>query len=297
MVISEKILVCYHPCGPTFRKSVYDHLVKHYVDDDNVYYFILTDDKDYFKDVPRKNVIAKNLKDFYERFPEIEPYERYLESTDQNDYAQKYYEQNFLFPFTVLRFCYLQAIDMGITNVAIMCTDTKVDFAVIESLLHTKHFFHGAINRWFEPKTDPLIADVVEWINSKGLQVSDEVPVWDSAGKLFLSRSIEDMKHFFNLWHELCMYLWETGKMNKYPHKGHYVIHDEHIVSPLYNVVGFDMWLSYQHSQPHIFHVHHNPDKERWWNSPNPKYKLSTNFEEFLAINNITEADLDRWPS
>ena len=99
-IIQEPLVIGYTCCGPTYRKSVYDKIKDYYFDDDNLYYCILTDDKSYFSDLTRKNLIVNELKDFYSEFPDLEKNEYFLESTNEQEYADNFIQTNYLFPFS-----------------------------------------------------------------------------------------------------------------------------------------------------------------------------------------------------
>jgi len=66
MDLNEKIAICFTCCGPTYRQTAYEKLENYYFDNDNIYYCILTDDRNYFNGLKRKNLIVNELKDFYE---------------------------------------------------------------------------------------------------------------------------------------------------------------------------------------------------------------------------------------
>ena len=56
--MEEKIAICYTCCGPTYRKTAKEKLINLHEDNPNIYYFIITDDKNYFKDIQRKNLVV-----------------------------------------------------------------------------------------------------------------------------------------------------------------------------------------------------------------------------------------------
>ena len=126
--LKEKIAICYTCCGPTYRKSAYDKIKNYYFDHEDIYYCILTDDKQYFKDLDRKNLIVNELEDFRAEFPKLKDKEFFLQSSDKNDYAKKWVDQGYLFPFSTYRFNVLQAIKLNIKNVALLCTDAAINF-------------------------------------------------------------------------------------------------------------------------------------------------------------------------
>lgn len=48
--MNDKLAICYTCCGPTYRKTAKDKLINLHTDNDNLYYFVITDDKSYLKE-------------------------------------------------------------------------------------------------------------------------------------------------------------------------------------------------------------------------------------------------------
>ena len=70
--LSEKIAISYLSCGQTFREITLYQLEHNCIDDDNIYYLILTDDKEYFNQCTRKNLVVNEISEYYKDYPEIE---------------------------------------------------------------------------------------------------------------------------------------------------------------------------------------------------------------------------------
>ena len=126
----EKVAICYSCSGESYRESALKNLQDYYFDDENLHYFIITDDKSYFDGVQRKNLVVNELKDFYEEFPLVEKYEALIDAKDKSEYAQKFVDTNYQYSFSLMRFHLLQAYRSEIKNVCMMCTDTKIDFNI-----------------------------------------------------------------------------------------------------------------------------------------------------------------------
>ena len=60
-LIKDKLAICYTCFGETFRESTINKLQNSYIDDEHLYYFVLTDDKKYFKNIKRKNLIVNEI--------------------------------------------------------------------------------------------------------------------------------------------------------------------------------------------------------------------------------------------
>ena len=100
----EKVAICYSCSGESYRESALKNLQDYYFDDENLHYFIITDDKSYFDGVQRKNLVVNELKDFYEEFPLVEKYEALIDAKDKSEYAQKFVDTNYQYSFSLMRF-------------------------------------------------------------------------------------------------------------------------------------------------------------------------------------------------
>jgi hypothetical protein len=269
-IISEPLVVGYTCCGPTFRKSVYDKLKNYYFDDDNLFYCIVTDDKSYFNDLNRKNLIVNELKDFYDEFPTLQTNEAFLESINEQDYADKFIHTNYLFPFSTYRFNIWQAIKLNIKNVSMLCTDTSIKFNRINTeLFKTTNVMHNARSAWFynhikEYFQLPYISykniePIVNFLENKyNKKIDENLLVLDEAARLYIPTTLDDLKQLFYVWDEVITFLYETKQINQY--KGSYVIHDEFILAPIYNLLNVNF-----NNKTDLFEVNHNKEVERFW--------------------------------
>jgi hypothetical protein len=263
----EPFVVSYTCAGPTYRKSTYDKIKNYYFDDDNVYYCILTDDKTYFSDLKRKNLIVNELKDFYNEFPNLEQNEFFIDSINENDYAEKFLNTNYKFPFSVYRFNILQAIKLNIKNVSLMCTDTKLDFDFIDDeFFNTKNIVHawGGVteqnvnhNKTINYMNMITISNFLK--NKYNLPVDEVVGIQDEVGRFMLFDDMSNMKKFFNIWNDVVNYLYESNKIMNY--RGGHVIHDEFIMGVIYNALK----ITQGDGSVNYFQVRHNPHVERFW--------------------------------
>ena len=273
-VIKEKLAICYTCCGPTYRESAKRQLNTKYFDDDNIYYCILTDDKSYFNDVERKNLVVNELKDFYNEFPELEKNEAFLESADKNDYANKFTQDEYLFPFSTYRFNILQAVRLGISNITLLCTDTHMNFSdsgvfgFNDSYFDNKPFLYNSVSQWEDAVTDSTTTGKKLWVVSNilkdqyNLSVNEKVRLVDAAARLFLFKDVDHALSFFKLWNEVIEILYKENLIELY--KGHYVIHDEYILAPIYDVFNIPKTQDIKR----IFTVLHDVQNERFWQYP-----------------------------
>lgn len=262
-VIKEKLAICYSCSGESYRESAVRQLTEHYFDDDNLFYFIITDDKSYFKDIKRKNLVVNELKDFYPDFPLLEKYEALLEASDKNDYAEKFIRSAYLYSFSLMRFHLLQAYRNQISNVAIMCTDTNINFNTLNNdLLGEKNTIYNAVSEWDADIKGSNMELIKNYLVEKHNIVPEEkVRVLDAAGRFFLFSDLEIMHKFFDTWNDVILYLYENNYIRIYA--GSYVYHDEYILAPIYNVFG--LTKRDFHSTSRIFNVNHNQIQERFW--------------------------------
>jgi len=287
-IVKEKIAICYVPCGPTYRESAYKQIKDYYFDDDNLYFCVLTDDKSYFDGLERKNLVVNELKDFYAEFPNIEKNEPFLESVSKEDYAIKFNTLGYLFPFSSYRFSVLQALKLGIKNVALLNTDTVLDFNFLDDECYGSNNFYNAVSEWTEPAITHKSELIVDWLKSKyDLVVDDKIRILDAAARMYFADSNESLQKLFDMWHGAVEYLYEINEMNRC--RGHYGINDEYILAPIYNVLNLNK-KDYHGSR--IFNVQHNPIHERYWRyGGDGTIKEHTDYDEFLKINNITNND------
>lgn len=290
-ITKEKIAVCYSCSGESYRKSALRRITEDYFDDDNIYYFIITDDKSYFKDIKRKNLFVNEVKDFYSEFPLVEKYEALLEAADKNDYAKKFVDTRYRFSFSLMRFHFYQALQYGISNVFLMCTDTKINFDIFnDSFFDNKNTIYNAVSEWnsdaFECGQEVNMHIVRNYLKDKyGFETPQHIRILDAAGRFFVLDSIETTKKFFDLWNDVISYLYESDQM--FGFEGAYVYHDEYILAPIYHVFGLNK--RHEHSTSRIFDVKHNQIEERFWSlaGSNPGIVEHYNYEEFLKMNNL----------
>jgi hypothetical protein len=289
-ILNEKIAIGYVCCGPTYRESLKDKLENLYFDDDNIYYCVLTDDKEYFKDIQRKNLYVNELKDFYEEFPNLERNEKFLESDDKNDYAKKFVTNNYLFSFSTYRFLLLMAYRLEIKNVSMLCTDTYINFDVFNnSFFENKNYFYNATSEWDDYIWNRDMHLVAQALQLKfNLLPDQKVRILDAAGRLYIAESLEHVKELFDIWNTVVEHLYQINYMHVF--RGTYVINDEYILGPIYNVLNLNK--REVHCNSPIFVVKHAILKERFWRvGGGGEIKEHTNWEEFLEINNLKDGD------
>lgn len=262
MEFNEKIAICYTCCGPTYRKTALNKLNNLHTDNPNLYYFVITDDKSYFNGVTRQNFVVNELKDFYLEYPELETNEPFLESTSIEDYANKFLEQDYKFPFSTNRFHFKQAKEFGIHNVAMLGTDTDINLDIVNNVLSHKNILYNSISRWYRNISEEKMTHVVSILKEKyNLNVDDEVMVFDAAAKLFLFQDVERMNQFFEIWNDVMSILYKEDKIKDF--RGWYAINDEYILAPIYNAFGFKQPETDNYNN--LFLPNHNPQEERFW--------------------------------
>lgn len=262
-LFKEKIVIGYTASGASYVASVVDKLKNHYFDDDNLFYCIVTDDRRAFDGIQRQNLIVNELSDFYAQFPEIEKNEYFLKSTDENDYGRKFLEEGYLFPFSTMRFNLWQALKLRITNVFFLCTDTKIDFEHFNnSFFDTKPAMYNAVSEWDESIEKSGMQYIVPILDKLGWNRPDPVVrVLDAAGRFIVGSGLGYMSVLFSVWNAVMKELYASGDIKHF--RSSYVINDEYILAPIYNV--FELNKRHEHSTSRIFMVKHEPERERFW--------------------------------
>lgn len=259
---SEKLAICYTCCGPTYRKTALDKINNLYFDHPNIYYFILTDDKEYFKDVTRSNFVVNELKDFYDEYPLLEKYEYFLESEDKEDYAKKFIEQNYKFPFSTTRFHLLQAKQFDVCNIAMLGTDSHINFDVLsDEHFADKDIIYNMVTQWFVDADDVKMKVVVDTLKEEhGLITKDQINVYDEAARLYVLKDIAKVDQLFNIWQSVITSLYTRNKMDCFI--GWYAMNDEYLLGAIYDVIGINRP---KNIDVNILIVNHDPAVERFW--------------------------------
>jgi hypothetical protein len=289
----EKLAICYACSGESYRESALKRLTEDCFDDENIYYYVLTDDKSYFKDVKLNNFLALELKDFYEEFPEIKPYEFLLEAKDKNEYAEKFMsDDSYRYPMSILRFLLLQAYRDGIANIALINTDTKFRLDRFDnSYFKEKNVIYNAVSEWDDYIWNNNMNIIANRLEKKYDLVSDQkVRILDACARLFIFEKLEDTKRFFDIWHDMINYVYENNFMKHF--QGWYAKNEEYIIAPIYNVLGLNKRTNQANN--YIFDTYNNPNKERFWMTPDESMIRHTNYEEFLRLNNLEDGDVPK---
>tara|TARA_R110002167_G_scaffold220144_4_gene424718 strand:+ start:19198 stop:20073 length:876 start_codon:yes stop_codon:yes gene_type:complete len=286
-LIKDKLAICYTCFGETFRESTINKLQNSYINDENLYYFILTDDKKYFKNIKRKNLIVNEIKDFYKEYPHIEEYEPIIEAKDKNEYAKIFTDKNYLFPFSLMRFHFLQAIEYNINNISLTCTDTKINLDFLPLIELEPNTIINTISEWDENTSKFGMNIISDFLKKEyNHQIDQKVRVLDAAARIFCFKDIKQAKDFFDVWDRVMLYLYESDQINIF--KGSYVINDEYILAPIYRMFKLNNKHCHSCSSHRLFEVKHNVKKERFWKTLGyDGLQEHTNYEEFLKLNNL----------
>lgn len=298
--IKEKIAICHTCAGPTYRKSAYDKIKNYYFDHDNLYYCILTDDKSYFEGLDRKNLIVNELEDFREEYPKLKDKEFFIKSSSKNEYAERYEKEYYMFPFSTFRFNVLQAIKLEIKNVILLCTDASIRFDpefFSDELFERKEAFYNAVSEWDSDVDIPKLnmRFPIKILKEKhNLSVAPKVRVLDGAVRMYVPENLESLKRFFYIWNDVVETLYENDEMRHF--RSSYAINDEYILAPIYNALNLTkkerhtFQVPFDKPERSVFDVTHNAIYERFWKcGGHGAIKETTNYEEFLKINNLPD--------
>lgn len=257
----DKVAICYTCCGPTYRETAREKLINYHKDDENIFYFVITDEVDFFEGIERNNLIVKNIKDFYKDYPHIEKYEYFLESSSKEDYGKKFIEKQYKFPFSTNRLNFLIAKEYGIKNVVLLGTDTDFYIEKYKQLQEKDNKIYNCVSRWDQDISENNMGFIVNILKEKyNLNVDDRVRIYDAAGKLFCFESVEFMIKFFNIWDSVMKEIYEKNSVNLF--WGSYAINNEYILAPIYNALGIK---GPERDTFGLFHADHKPRIERFW--------------------------------
>lgn len=298
MNIKEKIAICYTCAGESYRESAYEKIKNYYQDDDNLYYFILTDDKNYFKDLERKNLTINELEDFRDEFPKLKDKEFFIKANNKSEYAQKVVNQNYLFPFSTYRFNVLQAIKAGIKNVVLLCTDTKILFDpkfFNDDIFNKTEMFYNALSEWEENSCENHMNYPVKILKEKhNLSVDSKIKILDATARMYIPKDLGSLKKFFYIWNDVIETLYENDEIKHF--NGSYVVSDEYILAPIYNALNLTkrklncLQIPLDDPSSSIFETKHNSTYERFWTQGvDASLKPHVDYQEYLKINNLKD--------
>lgn len=260
---SNKLAICHTFCGHTYRDSCIDKLKNNYLDNEEVYYFVITDDTRPFNDIKRKNLIVKNLKEFYPKYPHLEKYEYFLESSNIEDYVKKFREQRYRFPFSTNRLHLDLAYKHEITNVALMATDSLFNVENFKNIKLRNNIIYNLCTHWYKnlnEKNMNLVSSILK--KDFNLNCTDPIKIYDAACKLFCFSDTHFMLNFLKVWDHVLLSLYESDDIKKF--QGSYAVNNEYILGPIYNALGIIGPPKFSINRS-ILSVHHNQKVERFW--------------------------------
>ena len=256
--LNEKVAIGYVCSGETFREITLYQLEYNCIDDENIYYLILTDNKEYFNQCTRKNLIVNELQEFYSAYPEIEPYEKFytgLTAEEHYNYITQNLGAGSKFSFSIYRFHLIQAQRLGITNVAMMCVDSCFSFKkmiemdvlskTFNNMFTNKNKLYNAVAVYGTTKTHCSQLELTWKILKEkyNYETTDEIVFTpDAAARLFIFENEEQMMKLFTIWNKTVVHLYETKQIGLY--EGSRVINDEFILGPIYHMVGINKFES-----------------------------------------------------
>lgn len=260
----QKLAICYTCCGPTYRKTALHKLQNVYIDHPNLYYFILTDDKSYFKDVKRDNLVINELKDFYNDFPNLEKYEWFLESLDEKDYAEKFIKLNYKFPYSTMRFHIQQVKPYDIPNIAFLSTDTTIELNTLDdTYFNEKNIVYNTQTQWMVSSNEEKMKEVVNLLYREyKFKTSEDIMVFDGAARLYVFENFAKMETFFDIWNNVIKLFFEEDRMKIF--LGWYAINDEYIISCICDVLGIKRTSNPEKTNGFLI-TNHNSKEERFW--------------------------------
>ena len=258
---SEKIILCYTVAGPTYKKSALE-LLKNRIKHNNIKYSLITNDKRYFSEILDNDIIVKELKEFYQEYPEIEPYEYFLETENLKEYGDAFLEKDYSFPFSSMRFHLKIAESLGITNVGLLATDSTFEFELItDELLSKKNILYNAVSLWPPDELDLHKIEIIRNVVKELWNTDFETPnmIYDEAARFYVFESVDFMNKFFLMWHELIVQMFKNETIKHF--RGTFMHNEELMLAIIYKM------LHITHPDPYVgvFDVNHDLELERPW--------------------------------
>lgn len=265
-LFNEPIVIGYVCSGPTYRESVYNKLKNFYFDDDNLFYCIITDDKKFFSYLNRKNLIVKELTEFYKKFLYLEKYEYFLNSVSVNDYGEKFINRGYKFPMSVYRFILFLAHELKIRNVTLLGCDSYFDIYNFNNgyfnernVVHVsggfevdtmycggyKNSLHPSI--FLEKKYNYNPFNLNRNYNIDNVDVvceTGKILIVDEAARFYFFKDVTQLNFFFNLWNDIIEFLCLNVDFNH----NHSIIYNydsgifrmnEWVVAPIHEFLNF----------------------------------------------------------
>lgn len=268
MDIDEKIAICYTCCGPTYRKSVLKLLKNYYPENKNLFYCIITDNKEFFQELNIKNLIINEVKDFYKEFPLSEKYEPIISVDSPLEYSKIFMEKDYKFPYSIMRYHLKQIENLDILNVAFLSTDTVFDLENYithkDIIQKEKNTIYNTVSIWIESNKNTL-GKVIDNRLKEDFNINlgdEEFFVYDEAGRFINFKDSKTQIELFNIWNDLIFALYKNNEIGSF--KGWYVIHDEVLLGALYKILKINKPLNESVSGK-ILKTNHIPEIERFW--------------------------------
>jgi len=239
--VENKIAVCYTCTTRILREITLWQLTNKWFDNDNVYYFIITDDKSTFENCDRKNLTVNTVDEF-----EVHPIEQ-LNSGHPHSFSLMRFHLQQIKPYNITSFglfcCdtiireghyfdsstfskvingisstpYLTFVHCGVGEIGaqtgiIRHSDVNEDYQ--QTYLDSLKFLKSAYN--WEPKTEYIL-------------------IFDGAARFFNFKETNEVDLFFEIWDYLIHEHYKDLELIK---KGGNIVNDEYILSPLYDMMG-----------------------------------------------------------
>jgi hypothetical protein len=271
--LSSNIAVCICCSGPTYRQTTLDKLNNVYIDHPNVYYFIITDDKEFFRECTRENLTVNTLEEL-QADSILSKQEYYLQSTSIEDYGEKFNRLNWKYPFFSNRFHFLQVLNYQkaeITNLFFTCTDATVKLERLshyeQQLMSEKNSIGNIIGRAEGVVSqDPRMQLVADFLKSEyNIAATPPIMKYDGAGRCFIFNNKAKIKELFEIYNNTIKHIYNTNKINLYVCP--YAYMDEPILAVIANSLGIQPHTNHNMFR-NILSVQHNPTIERWFKLP-----------------------------
>lgn len=264
------IAICMCCCGPTYRKSALEKLNNLYYSDPKIHYFIITDDKSFFNSCKIKNLTVNSLEELQDD-PQLESYEFYLKSNSIEDYAKKFNDTKYKYPFFSNRFHFLQILKYKKCKINLVfhaCTDAYIDIPTLilnESKITRETDTIGCILSQVDDyvSEDSRMIFFSQLLHSTfNLQTKDKVTKYDGAARFFMFSSHAKMKNFLEIYNQIIKL---TFLSNNIKHLWcRYAYTDVPVLATVANSIGLYRFSNHDFSN-RLMRVKHVPTIDRFF--------------------------------
>lgn len=260
--LNNKVAICYTCTTKIVREIVLWQLTNRWFDNDNLYYFIITDDKSVFSDCQRKNLIVNDILEY-------------------NTHVLEKPQSPWPFSFSLFRFHLQQVKPYGITNLGMFCADSifREEFYnnpqqlenVINNITQEPNTLYNHVNVFSinaktglqtightHPPYRDIFLNTLSYLKQEYnfTPTSEIIKVPDAAVRFFNFDDENKIDFLFEVWEKVIKHFYNNPFTDLFGNlTSGTIINDEYILGPIYNMLGLEPSLVKQNeSYPFVSH-------------------------------------------